>query len=87
MPGPADDPGINTRALAELFQQAGERASEVSYSLSASVLELYNERVIDLLAGSKDTSEWWRARVALAAGSAQCAQQRPRLLFRMPRTP
>jgi len=53
--GPADDPGINSRALVELFKVANERSAEVSYSLSASVLEIYNEQIFDLLAGSKDT--------------------------------
>lgn len=53
--GPADDPGINSRALVELFKVANERSAEVTYSLSASVLEIYNEQIFDLLAGSKDT--------------------------------
>lgn len=55
--GPADDPGVNSRALAELFQVARERAAEVAYTLSASVLEIYQEQIFDLLTGSKDTGE------------------------------
>jgi hypothetical protein len=55
--GPAADPGINSRALAELFQVAQERGAEVAYSLSASVLEIYQEQIFDLLTGSKDTGE------------------------------
>ena len=47
--GPADDPGINSRALVELFKVANERSAEVTYSLSASVLEIYNEQIRDLL--------------------------------------
>lgn len=53
--GPADDPGINSRALAELFKVSQERSAEVAYSLSASVLEIYQEQIFDLLTGSKDT--------------------------------
>jgi hypothetical protein len=55
--GPAADPGINSRALAELFQVAQQRDTEVVYSLSASVLEIYQEQIFDLLTGSKDTGE------------------------------
>lgn len=53
--GPGSDPGVNSRALAELFQMAADRASEVTYQFSASVLEIYNEQIFDLLAGSRDT--------------------------------
>lgn len=53
--GPAADPGINSRALAELFQVAEERAAEVAYTLSASVLEIYQEQIYDLLTGTKDS--------------------------------
>jgi hypothetical protein len=55
--GPADNPGINSRALAELFKLAQERSAEVAYSLSASVLEIYQEQIFDLLTGSKDTGK------------------------------
>lgn len=55
--GPAADPGINSRALAELFEVAHERSAEVAYTLSASVLEIYQEQIFDLLTGSKDTGE------------------------------
>lgn len=53
--GPVDDPGLNSRALADLFKVADERKAEMSYTMSASVLEIYNETIFDLLAGSKDT--------------------------------
>ncbi|KAF8072828.1 Kifc3 [Scenedesmus sp. PABB004] len=55
--GPPADPGVNSRALAELFRAAAERKGQVTYSLSASVLEIYNEQIIDLLAGSKDSGD------------------------------
>ena len=56
--GPADDPGLNSRTLSELFKVAKERSADISYAMSASVLEIYNEQIFDLLAGSKDTGEW-----------------------------
>lgn len=55
--GPAEDPGVNSRALAELFRVAADRSSDIQYAFSASVLEIYNEQIFDLLAGSRDTGE------------------------------
>ncbi|WIA08902.1 hypothetical protein OEZ85_008321 [Tetradesmus obliquus] len=55
--GPAEDPGVNSRALAELFRAAGERSTGFSYAFSASVLEIYNEQIFDLLAGSRDSGD------------------------------
>jgi len=72
--GPADNPGVNSRALEEVFAVAEERADDVSYSFSASVLEIYNEQIFDLLAGSRDTSEQLEAPVVAAAdtGTQPC---------------
>ncbi len=47
--GPADNPGLNQRALRELFQVVEERHSDHDYSIMVSVLEIYNECVRDLL--------------------------------------
>eukprot|EP00775_Hariotina_reticulata_P002428 gene2428-2732_t len=55
--GPPDNPGVNSRALAEVFAVAEERSNDISYSFSASVLEIYNEQIFDLLAGSRDTGD------------------------------
>ncbi|CAM9368506.1 unnamed protein product [Phaeothamnion confervicola] len=49
MEGTAADPGVNTRALAELFRVAADRAENVEYSFTLSMLEVYNETVRDLL--------------------------------------
>ena len=43
------DPGINQRALAQLFCDTDERADVIDFSLEVSVLEIYNELVHDLL--------------------------------------
>ena len=48
--GPVDNPGINQRALKELFVTVEERMEEWDYSILVSVLEIYNECVRDLLA-------------------------------------
>jgi kinesin family protein C2/C3 len=49
MEGPSDDPGINRRALQELFSIAAEEV-DATWSFSVAVLEIYNEAVHDLLA-------------------------------------
>jgi len=54
MEGPDSDPGVNSRALQELFRLAEERGDEWEYRFSASVLEIYNEQIYDLLAGGRD---------------------------------
>ena len=53
MEGPKEDPGVNARAIAELFRLAAERGEDYEIQLSASVLEIYNEQLRDLLASSK----------------------------------
>ncbi len=45
MEGPESDPGVNMRALAELFRVASERREDFAYTFSASMLEIYNEQV------------------------------------------
>ncbi|KZV52020.1 hypothetical protein F511_10240, partial [Dorcoceras hygrometricum] len=42
--------GVNYRTLEELFKIASERSDTYSYSISVSVLEVYNEQIRDLLA-------------------------------------
>ena len=37
------------RALATLFENAAARKSEIAYSFECSLLEIYNEKIIDLL--------------------------------------
>ncbi len=49
MMGTASNPGVNTRALEELFQRTQERAGEWVDSISVSILEVYNEDIRDLL--------------------------------------
>eukprot|EP00736_Rhodelphis_marinus_P008275 Rmarinus@m.14713 len=49
MEGPADDVGVNFRAMARLFQLVGERADAMDYLITVSMIEIYNELIRDLL--------------------------------------
>ncbi|RVW57345.1 Kinesin-like protein KIN-14R [Vitis vinifera] len=52
MEGTQQNRGVNYRTLEELFKVAEERSDTFTYSLSVSVLEVYNEQIRDLLATS-----------------------------------
>lgn len=62
MEGPREDPGVNTRAIAELFRLAEERGEDYEIIVSASVLEIYNEQLRDLLV--RDNSKKLEAKLA-----------------------
>lgn len=49
MMGPDNNPGINIRAMKELFDVCKERAETVTYTLKVSLIEIYNETIQDLL--------------------------------------
>jgi len=49
MQGPAEDRGVNLRALEELIQRANDRSDEYDDTISISILEVYNEEIHDLL--------------------------------------
>ncbi|KAJ8747981.1 hypothetical protein K2173_013119 [Erythroxylum novogranatense] len=50
MEGTSHDRGVNYRTLQQLFKIVGEREETISYDISVSVLEVYNEQIRDLLA-------------------------------------
>ncbi|XP_072536751.1 kinesin-like protein KIFC3 isoform X2 [Salminus brasiliensis] len=52
MEGPAENPGINQRALKHLFNEIEERKDMWTYTVTVSSVEIYNEVLRDLL--SKD---------------------------------
>nr|XP_039251487.1 kinesin-like protein KIFC3 [Styela clava] len=56
MEGPTSDPGINQRALSDLFQDIEERRGEWKFEVSVSLVEIYNETLKDLL-NLKPTTE------------------------------
>jgi hypothetical protein len=46
MEGPAEDPGINFRAMKELFRVIhAERKASHRHEINASIVEIYNEQV------------------------------------------
>ncbi|RZC80899.1 hypothetical protein C5167_043469 [Papaver somniferum] len=49
MEGTLDDRGVNYRTLEELFRISEERSDTMRYELFVSMLEVYNERIRDLL--------------------------------------
>eukprot|EP00118_Oscarella_pearsei_P004808 m.21075 g.21075 ORF g.21075 m.21075 type:complete len:950 (+) comp28134_c0_seq3:11-2860(+) len=49
MEGPTDNPGVNPRALEELFAVAKARNLDWTYEITMSVIEIYNEQIRDLL--------------------------------------
>ncbi|KAJ6852385.1 kinesin-like protein KIN-14J isoform X3 [Iris pallida] len=54
MEGTPENRGVNYRALEELFRTSSERSSTVRYEFSVSMLEVYNEKIRDLLAENSD---------------------------------
>lgn len=52
MEGSEQDRGVNYRTLEQLFKISDERKETLSYKISISVLEVYNEQIRDLLATS-----------------------------------
>lgn len=54
MEGTPENRGVNYRALEELFRSSMERSSLIRYQFSVSILEVYNEKIRDLLADNAD---------------------------------
>ncbi|XP_060587224.1 kinesin-like protein klp-3 isoform X2 [Ruditapes philippinarum] len=57
MMGPDSNPGINIRAMKELFQVCSERKETMSFTLTVSLVEIYNETIQDLLTNDAKTLE------------------------------
>lgn len=47
--GPKENPGVNPRALQELFRVSDERKEDYTVEIGVAVLEIYNEQIRDLL--------------------------------------
>ena len=54
--GPLNDPGINQRALQELFTETAERGQDWNFTITVSVLEIYNETIRSVL--PTQSSSW-----------------------------
>ncbi|CAL4900603.1 unnamed protein product [Urochloa decumbens] len=57
MEGIPENRGVNYRALEELFRMSEERKTSIAYTFSVSILEVYNEKIRDLLDESNDPSK------------------------------
>ena len=47
--GPPSNPGLNQRALKLLYEETRDRGVDWDFSISVSVIEIYNEMIRDLL--------------------------------------
>mmetsp|Transcript_21051 Transcript_21051/g.62674 ORF Transcript_21051/g.62674 Transcript_21051/m.62674 type:complete len:1051 (+) Transcript_21051:57-3209(+) len=56
MEGSNENPGLNKRALASLFDVCAEKSEDWTYSFEVSVMEIYNETLRDLLNPDKKAS-------------------------------
>jgi len=65
MEGNEEHPGLNRRALAELFKVCEDRKADWSYEISVSVMEIYNEKLMDLLS---DDSKSGKAQLDIRHG-------------------
>ncbi|KAL3993975.1 Kinesin motor domain family protein [Acanthocheilonema viteae] len=54
MEGLPSDPGVYQRSLMHLFRIAKERLNDIDYIISISMLEIYNEKIRDLLSNDKN---------------------------------
>ena len=54
MEGTPENRGVNYRALEELFRISNQRSSVMRYELFVSMLEVYNEKIRDLLIQNSD---------------------------------
>ena len=57
MEGTDANPGLNRRALGALFEVCDERVADWDFELQVAVMEIYNERLRDLLSGSTESAD------------------------------
>ncbi|CAD5217906.1 unnamed protein product [Bursaphelenchus xylophilus] len=57
MEGPESDPGISRRVGHEIFTLLEEKSEYIECSVTASIIEIYNEKIRDLLESDQPTSQ------------------------------
>eukprot|EP00746_Dinoflagellata_sp_MGD_P005749 gnl/MRDRNA2_/MRDRNA2_111134_c0_seq1.p1 gnl/MRDRNA2_/MRDRNA2_111134_c0~~gnl/MRDRNA2_/MRDRNA2_111134_c0_seq1.p1 ORF type:complete len:835 (-),score=249.09 gnl/MRDRNA2_/MRDRNA2_111134_c0_seq1:256-2574(-) len=57
MYGSKDHPGITPRTIEEIFRKVATDAERFSYSISVSMMELYNNELVDLLSGEEGSAK------------------------------
>ena len=70
MSGTADDPGVMTRAVEDIFAAVAAAGEKRVFDIKASYMEIYNEEIRDLLA--PDAPEAARASFHIAGGGGGC---------------
>ncbi|GMI79317.1 hypothetical protein like AT5G27550 [Hibiscus trionum] len=70
MEGTPDNRGVNYMTLEELFRVSGERSGAMSYELFVSMMEVYNEKIKDLL-GENSNQPIKRLEIKQAAEGTQ----------------
>lgn len=68
MEGVPENPGLNQRALQELFREMECRRPDWTFSISISVLEIYNETLRDLLSDSSSKVERLKVKMTAIGG-------------------
>ena len=78
MMGSAKEPGMNLRSLKELFRLREERREDVSYEISVSFYEIYNENLYDLLDTNREKVRTQKTRARARHALAPCLPRPPR---------
>ena len=66
MEGPPSDPGVNNRAIAELFARRRERSDMFDFEFHVTMLEIYNEEIRDLLADANASKPQKKLEIRMA---------------------
>ena len=68
MEGPQADPGVNKRAISELFARTEERSEMYDFNIQMTMLEIYNEEIQDLLADPGATKAQKKLEIRMREG-------------------
>lgn len=80
MEGPTSDRGLNYRLLQNVFSEMQERSATTHYDLNVSIMEIYNEAIVDLL-DEKNISSSMASISSSAVGAGLKMRQGERGIF------